>query len=191
MFDKFDKFDTFNVFNRINKDRFDEIYKIMEESFPDSEFRVRSQQRDLFDVDIYSVYGIENNENLKGFLAVWDMGEFVYIEHFAVSRDFRNKGLGGKFLAEFLNNFSNETGDMKGRLVILEVELPENELATKRIGFYERYGFFFNDFEYTQPPLRDGYGVLPLRLMSFPTAVDALVFKGVRDTLYRVVYGRS
>ncbi|MCG8399496.1 GNAT family N-acetyltransferase, partial [Bacillus atrophaeus] len=79
------------------------------------------------------------------FLAVWEFAEFVFIEHFAVSEKARNSGIGGKMLEELARQ--------KAGKVVLEVELPEDSLKKRRIGFYERHGFTFNEYPYIQPPM--------------------------------------
>jgi hypothetical protein len=51
--------------------------------------------------------------------------------------------------------------------VLIEVELPETEMARRRIGFYKRLGFCpHHDIEYIQPPYSDGLSPLPLMLMT-------------------------
>ena len=50
--------------------------------------------------------------------------------------------------------------------ICLEVELPETEMAARRIGFYERNGFYYNDYFYMQPPIAEGRNAIPLRLMT-------------------------
>ena len=42
----------------------------------------------------------------------------------------------------------------KKRPMVLEVELPEDALTRRRIGFYERHGLVFNSYPYLQPPMR-------------------------------------
>ncbi len=86
---------------------------------------------------------------MQAFLALWELGDMAYIEHFAVDPDCRNGGLGGKILQKVI-----EDTDMR---ICLEVELPETEMAARRIGFYERNGFYYNDYFYMQPPIqKDG-----------------------------------
>jgi len=49
----------------------------------------------------------------------------------------------------------------------LEAELPETELAARRIGFYERHGFTVNaDYPYFQPALTPGGSPIPLHLLT-------------------------
>lgn len=62
--------------------------------------------------------------------ATWEIEDFLYIEHFAVKEEYRNGGYGGMLLDALLAE--------KKRPMVLEVELPEDALTRRRIGFYER-----------------------------------------------------
>ena len=117
---------------------------------------------------------------MQAFLALWELGDMVYIEHFAVDPDCRNGGLGGKILQKVI-----EDTDMR---ICLEVELPETEMAARRIGFYERNGFVMNPFEYMQPAMGEDRHAIPLRIMSYPKRLLADEFETMRDVLYCHVY---
>lgn len=116
-----------------------------------------------------------------GFITWWDFGGFVYGEHFAMLPECRGAGIGGEVIDRFVAD--------AGKPVVLEVELPTNGLARRRIGFYERHGFTLCDAEYVQPPYDAGGEGVPMRLMSHGMPLDAETFERVRDTLYAEVYG--
>ena len=84
----------------LDKNKFEQFYDLLEKSFPPDERRNFIKQKQLLDNNKYTVYARFENENLLGFLSTWKLGLFSYIEHFAVSPDFRNRGLGGKMLQE-------------------------------------------------------------------------------------------
>ena len=100
--------------------------------------------------------------------------------------------------AEAPQSFSTDTDDLmtrvdalleeKNRPMVLEVEVPEDDLARRRIGFYERHGLVYNDYPYLQPPLRKGNELLPLRLMTKPTAIDETTYERYKKRMYAVVY---
>ena len=70
----------------------------------------------------------------------------------------RNHGCGTQVLKAWL--------EAKGKPVVLEVELPADDLTRRRVGFYERNGFVLHkDFDYLQPPYKPGDDELPLKLM--------------------------
>lgn len=115
-----------------------------------------------------------------GFLAVWEFEFFIYIEHFAVDPALRNSGTGSAMLKELVKQYQ--------KLICLEVELPEDELTRRRIGFYERNGFVFNEYPYIQPPISKGKSPVPLRIMTYGEAITRETFEAMKNVLYRSVY---
>lgn len=160
---------------------FPEIYQIMEQSFPTDEHRPRAEQLALFENKKYHVYGLLNEEDaLIAFIAVWDLSEIAFIEHFAVDPLYRNGGIGSQMLRDVVQ--------ILNKTVCLEVELPDTEMACRRIRFYERNGFYFNDYPYIQPPLSKGQGEVPLRIMTTGNAVDFEHFSHIKELLYTQIY---
>lgn len=123
------------------------------------------------------VYGGE----FCGFITWWDFGGFVYGEYFAMLPECRGAGIGGEVIDRFVAD--------AGKPVVLEVELPTNDMARRRIGFYERHGFAVCDADYAQPPYDAGGECVPMRLMSHGMSLDAEAFERVRSILYAEVYG--
>ena len=77
---------------------FDQMYSIMEQSFPYDEYRGYEGQKQLFENPEYKVF-IHRNEETKeidGFLSVWEFDDILFFEHFAVSSKVRN----GAFMKE-------------------------------------------------------------------------------------------
>lgn len=167
------------MFTKLDIAEFDEMFSIMEKSFPLDEYRPYDEQKALFDNQYYNVYA-EKEDAVKGFIAVWDFTEFLYVEHFAVNPDCRNQGTGAKILKELVKLFSKP--------LCLEVEPPENELTKRRIGFYERNGFFLNEYPYVQPPISKGKNPVPLMIMSSGKALTENEFHIIKEKLYREVY---
>ena len=166
---------------RLESSDFDRVWEIMEISFPPEERRKREKQRELLEKEEYLLYGAKQGENLLGFLAVWDLGEFLFMEHFAISPEARNSGLGHRMLQELQAK--------RHQKIVLEVELPEKELARRRIHFYERNGFFYNEYPYVQPAMSEDSHAIPLRIMSTGEPLTEEAFYQVRDVLYRKIYG--
>ena len=156
---------------------FDTVYAIMERSFPLEEYRSYEDQKALFKKPAYRIYAAKENGKILGFAAVWQLENGLFLEHLAVDPQCRNRGIGAKLLGFLAQN-----------RCCLEVELPETDIARRRIGFYERNGFFFNDYPYLQPPLRKGNELLPLRLMTKPTAIDEATYERYKKRMYAVVY---
>lgn len=167
----------------IDDKQFNEIYEIMEGSFPESEIRTYAGQRALLSNPNYRLITETDAEGkIIAFLASWEFSSFGFVEHFAVSSLLRGSGLGAKLLSQYI-----EQSQIPIRL---EVELPEGEFAKRRIGFYERCGFHLNSYDYVQPPLREGQADLPLNIMSYPDPLAEAEFIHFRETVYTEVYKR-
>lgn len=163
------------MLQRINETDFPEIYRIMQASFSDDEYRPYDEQLALFEEPEYRIYYMP-----AGFLAVWEFESFIYIEHFAVDPSLRNSGTGSAMLKELVKQYQKP--------ICLEVELPEDELTRRRIGFYERNGFVFNEYPYIQPPISKGKSPVPLRIMTYGEAITRETFEAMKNVLYRSVY---
>lgn len=161
---------------------FEKVYPILAQSFPETELRTREDQLALLQNERYRLYAIKDkNRKNGGVIAAWELpDDLLYVDHFAILPEKRNHGFGGDVLDMFL--------DWKRKKVVLEVELPEDELTRRRIGFYERHGFVWNDYPYMQPPMRKGQKPFPLRLMTRPGALDAETYEQYRSTLHHIVY---
>lgn len=129
---------------------FDAVYRLLTQSFPATERRGAAGQRALFSDSAYRVDILRAPDGgVQALIASWDFDDFVFLEHFAVDPACRSGGIGGQMLDAMLARC--------GKRVCLEAELPETELAARRIGFYERHGFTVNaDYAYFQPALVPG-----------------------------------
>jgi len=160
---------------------FDQIFAIMEASFPAIERRTYAGQKELLTDPHYRlITETDDKGSIIAFLAVWEFPMFRFVEHIAVDPSVRGGGLGGKLMNAYIRESSKP--------VILEVEPPETELAERRIGFYERLGFRLNPFDYLQPPLQTGLPELPLQMMSYPELLKDEEFSLFREMLYTRVY---
>lgn len=161
------------------------LYNFMEQllivSFPPEEYRPIDDLRALTDHSAQFRNNVLLDNGMPiGLLTYWDFGDYCYVEHFATSQELRNKGYGKQSL-ECLHNTLR-------RPIVLEVECPTNELAQRRINFYQRQGFALWDKEYFQPPYRDGEKKLPMLLMV-SGALDAdKDFERIKRTLHKEVY---
>jgi ribosomal protein S18 acetylase RimI-like enzyme len=160
---------------------FNEIYAIMEASFPVSEFRTREGQRALLTDPRYRlITDYDNQGRVTAFIAAWEFSVFRFVEHIAVHPAVRGQGLGDKMMRDYIAESITP--------VLLEVEPPLNEWSRRRVGFYERLGFFLNPFEYRQPPLREGLSDLPLKIMSYAQLLPEEAFSLFKETVYSHVY---
>ncbi len=153
-------------------------------SFPQEERRAFSLVRDLIDSNPYfNVYVFIKGDDYVGFITIWQLDGFDYVEHFAIDPAARNGGIGGKALQSFL--------DFSEKPIVLEVESPEDEMSRRRIGFYERLGFILDDNHYLQPPYREGDSWLKMFLMSCGEIDLTTSFEKVRDSIYSHVYQQN
>ncbi len=170
------------MLEKLKETDFYKVYNLMRASFPRDEFRNYEGQKALLEIPEYQIYVWPDSKRPepKAFLAVWEFETFVFVEHFAVDPKCRNEGLGAKILTELEK--------LSGQRICLEVELPETELAKRRIAFYERNHFFFNEYTYEQPPIFEGCAPLPLRIMTTEKKIGPEEFQKIKQVLYKKVY---
>jgi ribosomal protein S18 acetylase RimI-like enzyme len=167
-----------NLANRGEMSFVEELYI---ESFPESERRPVEKMFDLYKEDTPFVITItREDDNPVGFLTYWDLGKFIFAEHFAISSEFRNNGYGRKAMELFKE---------VPKPIILEVELPTTILSERRIGFYQRLGFkLWDNIQYQQPAyLKDG-AAIPMKLMTYGDLNVERDLTGIRSKIYSVVY---
>lgn len=152
------------------------------ESFPLSERRPVEKMMDLYKNNKRFVITLTvENDQLVGFLTYWDIDDFIFAEHFAISPEFRNGGYGGKVMELFLANTSKP--------IILEVELPNTILSERRIGFYQRMRFkLWENIQYQQPPYHGDENTVPMKLMSYGDIDLEKNIKEIRNKIYSEVY---
>lgn len=159
-----------------------EIWNIYEYSFPENERRDLESHKQIMNNPLYHLVPLKNQDRIIGFIAYWDLDDFVFIEHLAIKRGLRGKGYGSKTINKMTSLFPK---------IILEVEEPETEEARKRIRFYQKHGFYLNSYPYLQPPYKPQDAPVPLLLMSFPSKMDELEFCKAREIMYTKVYQMS
>lgn len=165
----------------MNHTTFNEVFAIMEASFPESEFRTYADQQVLLGIPHYRLITEVNSKGeIIAFMACWEFSILRFVEHIAVDPNIRGGGVGKKMMADYISQSEKP--------VLLEVEPPNGEIEQRRIGFYERLGFHLNPFEYVQPPLREGQADLPLLIMTYPRPLNEEEFNLYRETLYSKVY---
>lgn len=162
------------------------LYRFMEElltsAFPAGEYRDLQQLRTLTDrSERFRNHVVLDGPTPVGLVSWWEFDAFRYVEHLAVAPTCRNAGYGHRIVERLC-----ESSPMP---VVLEVELPADELAARRIGFYRREGFVLWENDYVQPPYRPGDPPLPMYLMVHGPLDADRDFETVRQTIHRAVYG--
>lgn len=164
----------------LNKQDFGQLYHILVESFPPEELRSKQEHAALLDHPDYRVWAYYGGQQLQGFLTVWSLRDFAFIEHFAVRAECRNSGLGSKLLQALSQKL--------GKRLCLEAELPETDLAKRRLDFYRRNGFAVNEYPYLQPALEAGKSPVPLYILTTDGSVSKEEFKTLVTDIYKTVY---
>lgn len=160
---------------------FEEVFKLMEKSFPKNEYRAKETQKKLLKNPMYKL-DVKTDESGKtiAFIASWDFPKFLFIEHLAVDPCCRGKGTGSKIIKDFINNSKKP--------IVLEIEIPNDEISIKRKNFYEKLGFKLNNHEYYQLPLRKGDKPMKLNLMSYPNEIPDETFEIIENIIQSYVY---
>lgn len=163
------------------KSKFDSIYRIMEDSFPSSEMRTYDGQKLLLNNDFYHI-NVQTDDNgaVIGFLAYWDLSNCIFIEHLAVDKKSRGKGIGGKLVDQIFKESKKD--------IFFEVEPPVDEISHRRVKFYQKKGAHLNEFYYEQPALRETERAQRLMIMSYPNPIDGDSFKKYKEEIYEHVY---
>lgn len=168
--------------NMIEEAVFEQVWKLMETSFPSDERWDKSGFLSEYQNSEFRSMVYHPDGKLGGVMDFWDFGSFIYIEHFAVQPHLRGQGIGAALMSEL----SRIAG---GRPYLLEAEPPQDsDIAARRVSFYERLGFVLNSYEYIQPAMGEDEHPLPLVIMSAPSALTEEQFIFVRDKMYEKVY---
>ncbi len=152
-------------------------------AFPPEERREFDQLKLLLnnvECHFYRIFTLHGT--LAGFCILWEFPAFVFIEHFAVKPELRGLGIGEKTLDKIKGRFQKN--------IILETELPTDELKIRRIRFYERNGYHKLNRTYFQPSYGENKSEVELKLMS--TNVDiqteelCFIIKTIRKKVYNI-----
>ncbi len=170
---------------RMRPEDFDAVFRLLARSFPAGERRDAAGQHALLSDSAYRVDILRApSGGVQALMASWDFDSFVFFEHFAVDPAYRSGGVGGQMLDELLSR--------SHKPACLEVELPETELAARRIGFYERHGFTVNAaYPYFQPSFQPGGRPIPLYLLTTGGARTASELRAIETLLHTRVYGQT
>ncbi|MDY0931860.1 GNAT family N-acetyltransferase [Chryseobacterium sp. CFBP8996] len=157
--------------------RVQQIYHSYSTTFPEDERREWSQFIKLFEHSNVKVISVLNDTENVGYLILWELTNYVFVEHFEVFAEFRNQKLGSHITDYLFKNYPR---------IILEIE-PEhlNEDAKRRFSFYQRNGFNLIDETYIQPSYGEGKKSLPLWLLANYSPEN---LKEVKDEIYDIVY---
>lgn len=166
-------------------DRFDELYRIYEDSFPEVERRTEEGQRKVMEHPCYRLRVIEEQGVILAFVGYWDLPSCVFVEHLATTEASRGRGHGKMLMQECIESTDKP--------VFLEIEpvTDADPMTARRAGFYERLGFYVNRFFYEQMPLKRGDSPIQLWIMSHGAPVAEEEFLSYKKEIYSTVYRMS
>lgn len=160
-----------------------EALKLYQLSFPYHEQRESLSQKDILSDSEYHFNLIYDNERFAGLILYWENSRFIYIEHFCILPEMRNKQYGQKTLALLME---------RRKPLILEIDPPVDNISKRRKAFYERCGFTENPFPHTHPPYHKGNRAHDLVIMTCPERISQDVFLSfshyLRDRVMKNVF---
>ncbi len=136
---------------------FKTAFELYEESFPIFERRILSDQIRALTDNSYHFDLVYDNE-LLGIALYWEQDDYIYLEHIAINKKNQGKNYGTKTIELLQEKYK--------KIIILEIDLPIDEVSHKRKVFYERLNFIALEFKHLQPPYRFGDERHELLLMS-------------------------
>lgn len=163
-------------------EEFDRFYQILSNNFPTKEIKEYNYMKDTFYAGFYQVLTLKDNDQIVGIMSFYQHDDFRFIDYFAIDGSLKGKGMGSEMLQYFIN--------LDDKMVILEVEHPEDEQSKRRIAFYQRNGLYLNDqFEYFVPPVRNLKHRLYFHLMSSKRKINNIEFEKYYPQILKMVYG--
>lgn len=156
------------------------IFYAYEKTFPENERRDKEQFLDLAENPDVFIFNAKNEDEAVGYVVLWELGGFYFLEHFEVFEEFRSQKFGERILDALKEKFEK---------IILETE-PDflSEIAARRVSFYQRNGFDIVEKNYLQPSYGEGKTSLHLFLMAnfLPENLEQNI-----ENIYKVVYQKN
>ncbi|WP_368233629.1 GNAT family N-acetyltransferase [Anaerotruncus rubiinfantis] len=137
-----------------------ELYQI---SFPLHEQREGFSQAAILNDDTYHFELIYDAGVFIGLVLYWENLNYIYIEHFCILPEMRNKQYGKRVLSLL---------QKQKKTLILEIDPPIDAVSIRRKGFYERCEFVENPYFHIHPPYHKGDKGHELVVMSSPRPIS-------------------
>ncbi|WP_027375741.1 GNAT family N-acetyltransferase [Kaistella palustris] len=153
------------------------IYRSYCDTFPADERRSGKQFKSLFNHQKVKIFSVLKELEDIGYLITWELTDFTFIEHFEIFAEYRSLKYGSAIIQDFCRKYAH---------VVLESEPATlDEIAERRIGFYERNGFKIIDKNYSQPAYEPDKNKLDLWLLASWQPENLPLIK---EEIYDVVY---
>ena len=141
---------------------FEGAYRLCESSFPIEERRDIGELLRVMKNDDYHFCVLLDGDELCGIVLYWEIEGLIYLEHLATLPEKRCSGLGATAL---------ELLKQEGKMIILEIEPPQDELTERRLGFYSRNGFVRAPYRHIQAKYHEGDPDVELVILSYPEVI--------------------
>ncbi|QWT84276.1 MULTISPECIES: GNAT family N-acetyltransferase [unclassified Chryseobacterium] len=157
--------------------RVQEIYTSYSTTFPVDEQRDKDQFDSLFSNPYVELMSVIHESEAIGYLILWKLSSFVFVEHFEVFEAFRSKKLGSHIMNHLSDNYPQ---------IILEIEPAElSEDASRRYSFYQRNNFSLIDTNHVQPSYGEGKKSLNLWLLANYTPENV---EEAKKEIHKIIY---
>lgn len=143
------------------------VESIYIEAFPENERQTCETIKQRLENNVLKLFVVKYEHTILGFALAWEILSLktYYIEYFAISKEYRNNGI-GEFI---LKSFKEYIGDEK---LIVEIEDPAIDKTDtnkiRRFEFYKRNGFILvPTLNYEMPSLEDENESIPMFLLCY------------------------
>lgn len=141
-----------------------DVYQI---SFPLHEQRESLSQEAILRNPDYHFMAICDDGVFIGVVLYWEKADYIYIEHFCIVPEMRNRQYGQEVLSRLKS---------KRKTLILEIDPPVDAITERRKRFYERCGFVPNAYPHIHPPYHRGNKGHALVIMSSPASISQAAY---------------
>lgn len=164
---------TFSRIVSVADKNYNEAQQLYHASFPECEKRTELKHREALGDSAFFCYTIYIGDQFAGILYFWQWDNFSFIEHLATNPEIRGGGIGGLALEKWKQ-------EQQGRVLLLEIEPPTDQLTTRRQAFYTRHGFITNHHYHLHPSYSPTTAAHELLVMSAPGNISTDEFAQFR-----------
>ena len=162
----------------IQDGRYDTAMALYAESFPPHEHRQIASQEAILRDKRYRFELVFDGVEWVGLLLCWETKDFIYVEHFCIVPELRNRHYGQRTLSLL---------QQSGKTIVLEIDPPEDWVSCRRAGFYARCGYCTNPYPHVHPPYHVENSGHRLVVLSFPKALTETAYQSFYKFLQDVV----
>lgn len=156
--------------------------QLLKASFIPEEYREYTPE--LMLNPVFFMHAVFSGERFVGVITSWEFPDFVFLEHLVTDPELRGQNIGARVIQALL-------ALRPSKRHIGEIQRPETDIATRRMGFFKRLGFQINPYDYIQPPYSAAKSPVPMLMISHPELLSSDLYEHIKGTVYRDVYGLS